>query len=92
MTDVAIYPPSYVSSVEDVINAWPDLIESIRQLRNNRLQGRQRTDTRAAPSSATNVVAGDSLGDVVTDGTYIYTLIDVSGTLKWDRQAHSTGW
>lgn len=92
MTESTIFLPERVNSLEDVIRAWPVLSETLLQIRNNRLQGRQRTDTRAAPSAATDVVAGDALGDVVTDATYKYTLIDVSGTLLWHRESHSTGW
>lgn len=50
-----------------------------------------RTVTRV-PSSATDIVAGDREGDTVVavDGSYQYTLVDVSGSLMWARVALDT--
>lgn len=47
---------------------------------------------RAAPSSNSDVSASDREGDTFFDGTYQYTLVDVSGTLKWDRRVLDVSW
>lgn len=65
---------------------------TVKMLEDGKLPGRIRTGLRAVPSGNADVIAGDALGDVVTNGTYVYTLISVSGALKWDRRAHSVGW
>ena len=79
----------------DLLREHNRAVSDIEQLYRNRLQGRIRTETRAAPTSATDVVTGDNPdleGDWMTDGTYSYTLRSVSGALKWDRQTLSVGW
>lgn len=50
--------------------------------------------SRRVPSSATDVVAGDKLGDIVyaTDGTFMYTLVSASGTNVWGRVALTLSW
>ena len=48
--------------------------------------------TTRVPSGPTDVVATDQLGDIVYDATYQYTLVDDSGTLKWDRRALDVSW
>ncbi len=57
------------------------------------VEGRARGLTRAAPTSATDVLASDKKGDFVNDGTYEYKLVETSvGVLKWDRRLLSVGW
>lgn len=80
------------ATMVDVIRERPTDIEENDNLRKNKLDGRIRTLNQAAPSSATDVDATDAEGDVITDATYVYTLYSISGTLKWDRRAHSAGW
>lgn len=65
---------------------------AVAALETGKMPGRIRTGFRAVPSSATDVIAGDAEGDLVTDGTYTYQLITVSGALKWNRIAHSVAW
>lgn len=50
--------------------------------------------SRRIPSSATDVVAGDKLGDqvVAVDGSYLYMLVSVSGTNKWARISLDESW
>ena len=48
--------------------------------------------TARVPTSATDVVATDNEADIVNDGTYEYKLLDISGTLKWDRRTLNTTW
>ena len=52
-----------------------------------------RTTTRI-PSTPTDVEPTDNEGDIVTDGAngFEYKLIDVSGTLTWDRRTLNTSW
>lgn len=64
----------------------------ITALETGKLPGRLNPPGRAVPSSHSNVISGDAQGDVITDGTYIYTLISISGSLVWDRRAYSVGW
>ncbi len=81
----------------------PDIIREIVRIRNNDLddwnnlpsqfvQGRGLFTTRAAPSSATDVLATDQEGDICNDATYEYKLLTISGVLKWDRRTLSVGW
>lgn len=81
----------------------PDIIKQIIRIRNNDLddwnnlssqfvQGRARFKTRAAPSSPTDVLATDQLGDIVNDDVYEYKLLDIGGALKWDRRTLNTSW
>ena len=48
------------------------------------------------PTSATDVVEGDRLGDYRNDGTYEYKCVNVGTyptvTLRWDRRTLSIGW
>lgn len=66
-----------------------DIVEWIN-LDNRFVAGR--VVSRAAPSSATDTAAGDTVGDIVRDATYEYKLLDISGTLKWDRRALDVSW
>lgn len=52
-----------------------------------------RTTTRI-PSTPADVLATDNEGDIVTDGAngFEYKLVDVSGTLTWDRRTLNTSW
>lgn len=55
------------------------------------LQGRSTT---RIPSSNSDVLVTDVEGDVVyaLNGTFRYTLVDASGTLKWAREALDVAW
>jgi len=91
---------------EDVLNAVTQISDVLREasrIRENEdipdfgnlnqvfVSGRS---TDRVPSSPTDVLADDAEGDVViqADGAFEYTLIDVSGTLKWDRRTLDTAW
>lgn len=91
-----IYPS--VSTEADVIPALRDIarsrrtdIDEFNNLPQRFIEGRLRVN-RAAPSSVTDVSSTDRVGDIVRTTTYTYTLIDDSGTLKWDRQAVDISW
>ena len=52
-----------------------------------------RTTTRV-PSTPTDVLATDNVGDIVTDAPngFEYKLVDNAGTFVWDRRALNTSW
>lgn len=67
-------------------------ISDFQNLNNRFVLGRGRFTTRAAPSSNSDVLATDNEGDIVNDATYEYKLLNISGTLKWDRRLLDTTW
>jgi hypothetical protein len=67
-------------------------ISDFTNLNSRFVLGRGRFTSRAAPSSATDVLAADVEGDIVNDATYEYKLLNISGTLKWDRRTLDTSW
>lgn len=91
--------PSFVnaSTVVDVVRSIIGLrnedITETDALRNGKLKGRLVTESRSVPTAANDVSADDVEGDVLTDGTYRYTLLNVVGTgLRWHRETLSVGW
>ncbi len=83
---------SSTASTEDIRRERQRDSMVIENLEQGKLQGRFRNE-RGAPSSATDIVSGDAVGDIVASGSYIYTLIDVFGTgLRWHRQSLAIGW
>lgn len=80
------------ASIEDVIRERRRDAQAVKSIEDDKLNGRIRTGLRAVPSGNADIIQGDALGDVITDATYIYTLISVSGAMKWDRRAHSVAW
>lgn len=94
----SLYPE--VRDEQDVVQALQEIarlreVEDISDFRNLKQQfvsGRGRFTQRAAPSSASDVAATDSLGDIVNDATYEYKLLNISGTLLWDRRTLDTSW
>ncbi|CAB4214630.1 hypothetical protein UFOVP1454_56 [uncultured Caudovirales phage] len=67
-------------------------VSDFQNLNNRFVLGRARGVTRAAPSSNSDVLSTDEVGDYVNDGTYEYKLLNISGTLKWDRRTLSVAW
>ena len=92
------YPPyanqsNLLRVVQDILSLRREDINEYNALQQGKLKGRIRTESRTVPSAATDVVEGDSEGDIVTDATYIYRLTDVPGTgLRWHRVSLSVGW
>ena len=56
------------------------------------VSGRGLFTSRAAPSSNSDVLATDNEGDIVNDATREYKLLDISGTLTWDRRTLDVTW
>jgi len=50
--------------------------------------------TARVPSSFSDVLATDNLGDIVTDAPngFEYKLVDDAGTFKWDRRTLDIAW
>lgn len=85
-------PFGSTADLETVVRERRNDVAIVNDLIGNKLPGRARTNFRSVPTSATDVTATDREWDVIVDATYVYTLITVSGSLVWDRRAHSTGW
>lgn len=91
------YPDTFTES--DIIRNLKEIsrlreiedIPDFTNLPNRFVSGRT---TYREPSTPTDVLATDNLGDVVinTAGTYEYKLVDVGGTVKWARTALDTAW
>lgn len=85
-------PFNFVTTLEDLLRERRRDVSAISALEQGKLPGRIRTGQRDVPANAADVIAGDGEGDVITDGTYRYELINDSGTLLWDRRTTDTGW
>lgn len=87
-----------------VIDDENDLVDAYRQIQRLRtsedLPDYENLDqrfvagraTERVPSGPTDVEATDNEGDIVSDGTYEYKLVDVSGNLRWDRRTLNVSW
>lgn len=86
-------------TIADIAN-WLNRISQLRSVEdlsdyfnqvNIYVSGRSTT---RVPSGASDVQAGDRLGDQVVevDGTFLYMLVDASGTLTWVRIALDGAW
>ena len=67
-------------------------ISEFDNLVNRFVLGRGLFTGRAAPSSNSDVLATDNEGDIVNDATFEYKLLDISGTLTWDRRTLDVSW
>lgn len=49
--------------------------------------------TTRIPSSNSDVIPEDNVGDITNDAVYEYKLVDIGGgTLRWDRRLLDTSW
>lgn len=62
----------------------------IEQLERGKFQGRYRTGQRAVPTSSTDVTVQDFVGDMINDGSFLYILLDISGSIEWRRLSISS--
>ena len=81
-----------VKNLQEIERIREEDIANFQNLNQRFVLGRGLLTGRAAPANATDVLATDQEGDIVNDATYEYKLLNISGTLKWDRRALSTGW
>lgn len=89
----------YPIPTEDTLLEWANEVTRIRgqdttefdELDDRFMAGRYRFD-RAAPTSATNVLAGDAMNDFLWDDNYYYILIDATAGLRWARITHTISW
>lgn len=95
----SLYP--HVVDETDVVEAIREIarlrededISDFQNLNERFVLGRGLFETRAAPSTPSDVLATDNEGDIVNDNTYEYKLLNISGTgLRWDRRTLSVGW
>lgn len=95
----SLYPS--ISREEDIIPALQEItrlretedISDFDNLPQRFVSGRGLFETRAAPSSPSDVLATDELGDIVNDATHEFKLLNISGTgLRWDRRALDVAW
>lgn len=90
------YPNTASTGMEEalrqIIGTRPDDKAAFSKVEQFKMPGRVRTGIRAVPTSATDVVNADLEGDLITDATYLYRLVNVSGVLKWHRTTLSIGW
>jgi len=94
----SLYP--IVNDEEDVLDAVQEMvrlrqdedISDFQNLTERFVLGRGRFTSRVAPTSNSDVLATDDKGDIVNDATFEYKLLDISGTLKWDRRTLDVSW
>ncbi len=88
MTNFVDFVPIASSTIEEErIRRLEDQMRIIEgKLANNYLLGRLRFD-RTVPANSADVQTPDALYDVVYSPTFIYILINSSGTLTWVRYA-----
>jgi len=94
----SLYP--FTDSEEDILDTLKEMarlrdsedISDFENLPQRFVSGRGLFTTRVAPSSNSDVLAGDTEGDIVNDATFEYKLLDISGTLKWDRRTLDVSW
>lgn len=82
-----------VGSLQEMARLRDEDISDFQNLNQQFVSGRGLFETRAAPSSPSNVLATDELGDIVNDATHEFKLLNISGTgLRWDRRALDVSW
>ena len=67
-------------------------ISDFQNLNERFVKGRGLFTSRSAPSSNSDVLATDNEGDIVNDATHEFKLLNISGTLKWDRRTLDVAW
>ena len=94
----SLYPE--IRNEKDVVSALQEIarlretedLADFLNLNNRFVLGRGLFTARSAPSSNSDVLATDNEGDIVNDATYEYKLLDISGTLLWDRRTLDVAW
>lgn len=80
------------TTLQDIITLRRRDKSTISSLEIGKRQGRDVTGIRATPSSASDVIQGDALGDFVHTSTHEYELIQISGSLLWAKRNQDTVW
>lgn len=78
--------------IKEIVRIRNDDVDAFAYLTQQFVLGRGRFTTRDAPADATDVLASDQEGDYCNDATYEYKLLNIGGTLLWDRRTLDTGW
>ncbi len=91
MTNIVDFVPLIASTIEEerIRRLESDVRDIQSKLANNYLLGRLRFD-RTAPVNSADVQTPDALYDVVYTPTFVYILVNDSGTLTWVQYAVST--
>jgi len=73
------------ANMNDVITEINKLQRQVNALQSAKRAGRNVTGGRAVPSSHTNTIQGDVVGDFLYDGNHCYELsiVDAAGTVNW---------
>ena len=71
------------ATISDIIRERRNDAAIVNNLKQYKRDSRDMTPTRAIPSSNSDIIAGDKEGDEVCDGTHLYQLRNLSGTLGW---------
>jgi len=84
------YPSLTTKDTEDLAKALQQIIrirkEDVQDYDNlNNVFISGRSVGRVVPTTSADVLDTDRLGDILFTATYIYNLIDNSGTLEWRR-------
>ena len=86
--DFPYYPVNNIEDVKRTItqitNTRKDDIDQIGNLTNIFIQGRS---VGRVPSSSTDVIAGDKIGDFSVTTTFAYFLVNNAGSGEWRRVA-----
>ena len=73
-------------ALRQIINLRSDDQAAIRTLEATKFNGRDRTGIRAVPTSNTDLLVGDTVGDRVNDTTHIYFCMNIPGTgVQWRK-------
>lgn len=92
-------PYPLVSSTQDILDFVKEItrlreIEDIPDFTNLTQRFVSGRTTTRIPSSPSDVLATDNLGDIVTDvpNGFEYKLVDNGGTFVWERRALNIAW
>lgn len=81
------------TTLADVIAQRRYDANAIADLESQKRPGRDRTGLRAVPTGHANLLQGDAWGDVVTDATHIYEIVNMSGVgLVWEKRTPDVTW
>lgn len=76
-----------IKQLQQIASTRKDDISTITQITSSFVSGRK---VGRLPTSSTNVLATDKVGDVNYDASYLYILVDNAGTPTWRRATLGT--
>ena len=84
---MTIFNTDRAASLDQMIRRYNDLAERFSLLTDVLIQGRL---TDRVPTSSSDIVDGEKVGDINFQNDYIYILTDNAGTPAWRRVAVSS--